>query len=117
MTSIRGLSYPLQVSNGGLQLVEDDSIIEQQIISVLETRPFERIMRADYGLPDHIFETAQPTEIDAKIYEAIINQVSGIEDLSVAGNWDNGDGGAYTVNVLYTVRGVPQPPLTLSLVV
>lgn len=117
MTSLRGLRYPLQVSNGGLQLVEDEVLVEQQIISVLETRPFERIMRADYGLPDYVFETVRPTEIDAKIFEAIINQVSSIDDLSVVGNWDNGDGGLYTVSINYTVKGAPQPPLTLSLVV
>lgn len=117
MTSIRGLSYPLQVSNGSLQLAEDDEVIEQQIISVLETRPFERVMRADYGLPDFIFETARPVEIDAKIFEAISTQVAGVDDLSVVGNWDNGDAGAYSVKITYMVRGVPQPPLTLSLVV
>ncbi len=117
MTSIRGLSYPLQVSNGKLQLAEDDSLVEQHIVSVLETRPFERVMRADYGLKDYIFETAKPTEIDAHIFEAIISQVAGIDDLSVVGNWSSGDSGAYTVSVNYTIRGVPQPPLTLSLVI
>jgi hypothetical protein len=38
MTSIRGLTYPLEVSNGSLKLVEDERIVEQQIISVIETR-------------------------------------------------------------------------------
>lgn len=117
MTSIRGFSYPLQVSNGSIQLAEDENLIEQQIISVLETRPFERIMRADYGLPDNVFETLNPAAIDSKISEAIIEQVGGIEDLAVRGAWTAGDNGIYALNILYTVRGEPQPPLTLSLVV
>ena len=117
MTSIRGLSYPLQVKNGRLQLVADDSIVEQQIISVLETRPYERVMRADYGLPDYVFETMRPTEINARIFEAITTQVASVDDLSVTGNWDSGDGGLYAVSITYSVRGVPQPPLNLSLVV
>ena len=117
MTSIRGLSYPLQVKNGSLQLTVDDSIVEQQIISVLETRPFERVMRADYGLPDYVFETMRPAEINARISEAIVTQVAGVDDLSVTGNWDNGDSGLYSVRIAYSVRGVLQPPLNLSLVV
>lgn len=117
MTSIRGLAYPLQIQNGGLQLAEDADIVEQQIISVLETRPFERIMRADYGLPDDVFETMNPAAIDSKISEAILEQVGGISDLAVTGSWTGGENGLYAVNVLYTVNGVPQPPLSLSLVV
>jgi hypothetical protein len=117
MTSVRGLLYPLQVSNGQLVLAEDEAIVEQQIISVLETRPFERIMRADYGLPDNIFETMNPAAIDSKISEAILEQVGGIDDLSVKGSWTGGDNGIYAVNILYSVRGTLQPPLSLSLVV
>lgn len=117
MTQIRGLAYPLQVSNGGLQLAEDESIVEQQIISVLETRPFERIMRADYGLPDNVFETINPAAINSKISEAILEQVGGISDLSVDGAWTGGDNGIYAVTITYSVRGALQPPLTLSLVV
>lgn len=119
MTSVRGLAYVLQVSDsgGGLKLAEDGSLVEQQIISVLETRPFERVMRADYGLPDNVFETMNPAVIDSKISEAISEQVNGIEDLSVRGSWTGGENGTYVVNILYTLRGEPQPPLTLSLVV
>jgi len=117
MTSIRGLLYPLQVQNGGLSLAEDENLVEQQIISVLETRPFERIMRADYGLPDNVFEVINPAAIDSKISEAIIEQVGGVSDISVKGSWTGGENGLYVVNILYTVDGTPQPPLTLSLVV
>jgi hypothetical protein len=117
MTSIRGLAYPLQVQNGSLALVEDAASVEQQIISVLETRPFERIMRADYGLMDDTFETVSPAAIDSKISDAITQQVGGIEDLSVRGNWTNGDSGLYSVVIVYTIQGTPQPPLSLSLVV
>ena len=117
MADIRGFAYPLQVKNGSLMLTEDVNIVEQQIISVLETRPFERIMRAEYGLPDDTFETMNPAAIDSKISEAILEQVGGVSDLSVRGSWTGGDNGLYAINILYTVNGTPQPPLTLSLVV
>ena len=117
MTSIRGLSYPLQVQDGKLLLAEDYAILEQQIVSVLETRPFERIMRADYGLMENTFETINPAAIDSMISEAISTQVGGLDDLSVKGNWDRGENGVYVVTVSYSTNGVPQPPLTLSLVI
>lgn len=117
MTDIRGLSYPLQISGGGLKVSTDADLIEERIISVLETRPFERIMRADYGLPDDTFETIQPAAIDAKISNAIAEQVGEIEDLSVKGNWTQGEDGVYSVTITYKVAGNLQPPLTLSLVV
>lgn len=117
MTDIRGLTYPLQVRNGGLNLSTDAQLVEERIISVLETRPFERIMRADYGLPDGVFETMQPAAIDARISNAISEQVGGLQDLSVKGSWALGEEGVYTVTITYSVAGDLQPPLTLSLVI
>lgn len=117
MTNIRGLTYPLQISNGGLSLSTDEQLVEERIISVLETRPFERIMRADYGLPDSTFETIQPAAIDAKISNSIVEQVGNIQDLSVKGIWTQGEEGIYSVTITYSVAGTIQPPLTLSLVI
>ena len=117
MTDIRGLTYPLRVANGGLGLSTDAQLVEERIVSVLETRPFERIMRADYGLPDDTFETIQPAAIDAKISNAIVEQVGNIQDLSVRGSWTQGEDGVYSVTITYSVAGTLQPPLTLSLVI
>lgn len=117
MTEIRGLTYPLQILNGNLSLSTDAQLVEERIVSVLETRPFERIMRADYGLPDETFETLQPAAIDAKISNAIAEQVGSIQDLSVRGSWTQGEQGIYSVIISYSISGNPQPPLTLSLVV
>jgi hypothetical protein len=115
MTEVRGLAYPLQIENGRLKLAEDADLIEQSIVSALETRPFERVMRADYGLADNIFEILKPDAIDAKLSEAITEQVSGVDDLSVRGNWVNGENGEYAVEITYSVSGKPQAPLRLSL--
>lgn len=118
MTSIRGLTYPLQITNGRLSLSEDLALVEEHIISVLETRPFERIMRADYGLRDYTFDVLDPVEINAKISLAVTEQVPEVKDLEVTGNWQrSGDQGVYNVTLKYTVEGTPQPPLNLSLVV
>jgi hypothetical protein len=117
MAFIRGLTYPLQVANGQLVLSEDNDLIAQHIYSVLETRPYERVMRADYGLQDRTFETMDPTAINAKITAAINDAVTGIQNLRVSGSWQKGDSGQYKVRITYDVNGVPQPPLSLSLVI
>lgn len=116
MTEVRGLAYPLEIKNGGLKLVEDADVIEQDIVSALETRPFERMMRADYGLTDNIFEVLKPDAIDARLSEAVIEQVRGVDDLSIRGNWVNGENGVYSVEITYSVSGKPQAPIRLSLV-
>jgi len=59
----RGLQYPLEVKNGNLIVVENLDIIEQNIIEVLETRPFERVMRSNYGFDPRIFDVMEPKKI------------------------------------------------------
>ena len=114
MTEIRGLAYPLQLdSRGRLKLAEDLVVVEQNIMSVLETRPYERVMRADYGWDPGIMDTLEPTAINAHIYMAVTEQVPEVTDLQVVGNV--ADEGTYNVKLRYGVNGVPQPPLELTL--
>ena len=54
MAQKRGLTYPLQIVNGRLAVSTDLALVEEQIVSVLETRPFERVMRSDYGFDPKI---------------------------------------------------------------
>jgi len=112
----RGLQYPLEVSNGQLVVAENLALVEQNIIEVLETRPFERVMRNNYGFEPGIFDTMEPNAINAKIHRAVISQVSGISDLVVQGQVQaKNESGTYQVTLKYKVRGVPAPPLNLAL--
>jgi hypothetical protein len=114
--SIRGLRYPLAVSNGNLTTSTDYALVNQQIRSVLETRYFERVMRASYGIGDYILEILEPALINSAIQDSITQNVSGISELSVQGDWiTQGDDGLYKVYITYACDGVPQPPLTFSL--
>jgi hypothetical protein len=115
MASTRGLRYPLQVSNGNLAISEDLASVEDQIISVLETRRFERVMRSNYGFDPGIFDTLEPNAINARIYNAVLNQVPAANNVQVKGSLASGDDGLYRVEIKYTVQGVPQPPLRISL--
>ena len=114
--SIRGITYPLTVSNGNLATSTDYSLTTQQIRSVVETRYFERVLRAEYGIGDYVLEILDPGQINSAIQFSILQNVAGITDLSVTGDWQTaGDDGVYRVFIVYSVNGVPQPPLQFSL--
>jgi hypothetical protein len=114
--SIRGISYPLKVKNGNLSTSSDYSLVSQQIRSVVETRFFERVMRADYGIGDHTLDIIDPDLINSEIQTAIRTYVNGISSLSVLGDWlTAGEDGIYRVSILYSVNGIPQPPVNFSL--
>lgn len=113
----RGLRYPLQIDGrGGLSLSTDYSLVREHILSVIQTRPYERVMNADYGLPDFIFETLNPELINSRIREAIIREVLELSNLKVTGEWrTNGEEGLYQVTIEYSTNGIPQPPINFSL--
>lgn len=114
--SIRGISYPLKVSNGNLLTVTDYELITQQIRSVLETRYYERVMRAEYGIGDYVLEILDPSVICSSIQYSILQNVDGLTDLSVLGDWQTaGEDGLFILNIVYAVNGVPQPPLSFTL--
>ncbi len=114
--SIRGLTYPLTVVNGNLATSTDYALITQQIRSVIETRYYERVMRAEYGIGNYVLEILDPGQINSAIQYSILQNVAGLTDLSVIGDWrSQGDDGIYKVYIQYAVNGVPQPPLNFTL--
>ena len=115
MAYIRGLAYPLEIVDGQLRTAEDVSIVEQNIIEILETRPTERVMRTTYGWDPKIFNTLEPNAINARIHRAIMEEIPAVQNLEVIGRMSNLDSGTYQVTLKYSVQGVPVPPLNISL--
>ena len=114
--SIRGITYPLTVVNGNLATSTDYALITQQIRSVVETRYYERVMRAEYGIGNYVLEILDPGQINSAIQYSILQNVAGLTELSVTGDWrSQGDDGIYKVYIQYAVNGVPQPPLNFTL--
>lgn len=114
--SIRGLTYPLTVVNGNLATSVDYALVTQQIRSIVETRYFERVMRAEYGIGDYVLEILDPAQINSAIQYSILENVVSLSSLSVTGDWStSGDDGIYRVFIQYEVDGVPQPPLSFVL--
>jgi hypothetical protein len=114
--SIRGITYPLTVVNGNLATSTDYALITQQIRSVIETRYYERVMRAEYGIGNYVLEILDPGQINSAIQYSILQNVAGLTELSVTGDWrSQGEDGIYKVYIQYAVNGVPQPPLNFTL--
>jgi hypothetical protein len=114
--SIRGLAYPLSIANGNLAVKTDFDIKAQEIRSVLETRFFERVMRADYGVADHTLDIINPGQINSEFQTSIMQEVQGLSYLNVSGDWiTQGDDGVYKVSITYAIEGVPQPPINFAL--
>jgi hypothetical protein len=114
--SVRGITYPLTVVDGNLSTSVDYALVTQQIRSVIETRYYERVMRAEYGIGDYVLEVLDPGQINSAIQYSILQNVAGLSELSVTGDWrSQGDNGLYRVFIQYSVNGVPQPPLNFTL--
>lgn len=114
--TVRGIAYPLRVENGNLATNVDFAIKAQEIRSVVETRFFERVMRADYGVGDHTLDVIDPGQINSEFQTSIMDQVSGLSSLSVTGDWlSSGDNGIYNVFIMYSIDNIPQLPINFSL--
>jgi len=114
--NIRGISYPLTAVNGNLATSTDYALVTQQIRSVIETRYYERVMRAEYGIGDYVLEVLDPGQINSAIQYSILQNVAGLTNLSVTGDWSlSGDDGLYIIFIEYAVNGVPQPLLNFTL--
>jgi hypothetical protein len=73
-------------------------------------------MRAEYGIGDYVLEILDPGLINSAIQYSILQNVQGLSDLSVTGDWrSEGDNGLYKVYIQYEVNGVLQPPLNFTL--
>jgi hypothetical protein len=114
--SIRGITYPLTIVNGNLATSTDYDLVTQQIRSVVETRYYERVMRAEYGIGDYVLEILDPSLVCSEIQYSILQNVEGLTDLNVLGDWKTGgEDGLFIITISYSVNGVPQPPLTFTL--
>lgn len=114
--SIRGITYPFTVVNGNLTTSTDYQLLAQQVRSVVETRFYERVMRADYGVNDYTLSIIDPYQINSSFQTAIQENVPSLQSVSVKGDWiTEGEDGIYKVAIYYSVNGIPQPPVQFNL--
>ena len=112
---IRGLAYPLRIENGGLATSVDFDLVREHVLSVVQTRWYERVMRANYGTDDYIFQVVNPPLINTQLQMAVEQNVAEVDSVEVKGDWLQSDDGMYKVIISYYVEGAPQPPLSFTL--
>ena len=93
----------------------DIDLVSQHVLSVVETRWYERVMRANYGTDDYIFQVLKPALVNSQFQQAIEQNVPEVEAVTVVGDWTRSDSGLYRMIITYFVNGVPQPPLSFTL--
>jgi hypothetical protein len=112
----RGLKYPLTTKDGNLATSFGVEAKAEEIKSVLETRFFERVMRANYGTSDYALTVLDPYIITSQIQNSITENVSGLASLSVRGDWKTrGEEGIFNVVVTFSVPNQNEMSLSFSL--
>lgn len=54
---MKSFTFPLSIVDGDLAVDESpEEIIESEILSILQTRPFERVFRQNYGTPNFLLK-------------------------------------------------------------
>jgi phage baseplate assembly protein W len=115
------LSHPLRADERGALVIVSSPVdlIEQSIVSILETRQGERVMLPDYGLPDVVFEV-QDAGFAARLafyiqqqvlrYEPLVAEVNAVVgSLNPEGAFDRSLAGRVAVNITWTERGANTP--------
>ena len=112
MPDIRGIAYPLTIADGQLATATDADLVRQQVFSVLETRPHERVMQPRYGMPDLLFSTLVPGVLGVAIQQALVREIrQGVFEVALV-DYD-GEGG-FEVVVRWSLSGIPQPPINFE---
>lgn len=113
-TIVASLRYPLCVVDGRLEVSINEDVVRDRILSLLETRPLERVMQPLYGTPDPVFEAhPAPGVISERIHQTLVQAISDV-DFTVTGVIE--ETGVYILTIEYTVNGQIQPTLTFDLV-
>lgn len=116
MANIRGLSYPLQIVNGGLKTSTDLDLIRESIYSVIDTIPSERVLQYVYGTPNLIFDAVPSFSVTLEIIrQALQTQIPDVSSFEVTGDID--EEGIGTVQINWTIDDLPQVPIQYQLTI
>lgn len=96
--------FPFGIKNGSLQIVGDSqSLIEQQILSVLLTKRGERVMRPNYGTGELLFNSTVDT---SELTLALYRDVTTLKNVRVDSIIE--ESGITQVKIFYTLADTDQ---------
>ena len=113
--TLRDLAYPLRIVDGGLATATDADVVRDSILSVLETRPFERIMRPQYGTSNLAFEAHPNASVVAeRVRQALELQIT---EASFAVLGQVNEDGSYLLTINWQLASLPQTAIQYRLVI
>lgn len=113
MTELRGIAYPLDISNGSLVVATDLDLIRGHILEVLETETGERVMNPGYGTPDLLFGAVPDIHLIAQFVRQALER--NVPDVGFEVKGAIEESGAGILIVFWSVDGQLQPPLQFQL--
>lgn len=113
MPAIRGIAYPLSITNGGLTVATDIDLIKQQIWSCIETVRYERVMQPQYGSTLQVFDGVSNAAIVASQLQSELK--SQIRDVDFNVSADYAETGVLSISIGWSVNGTPQPAIVYNL--
>lgn len=111
--TLRGLSYPLRLNgSGGLSISSDVDRLREQIMEILTTRFFERVMRNEFGTDYFIFESPAKGAIEASLNQALQSQLDSEIEFAITVEPD--ESGSFFILIQWWSEGVPEQSLRLN---
>lgn len=103
LSTLTGLSYPLQLNgNGGLKLSSNSDRIQEQIIEILDTQINERVLRIEFGTNDYLFDALSESVIETQLQRVLSRYIKNT-DLKVKASID--DDGVCDLRIYYSYLG------------
>jgi phage baseplate assembly protein W len=109
----RGWAFPVGIgATGGLELVANDTEIEQAIAIILGTSPGERVMRPAFGCRIHELVFAPKSEETVGLARRYVEEALGmwepritVDEVVVVIDHAEAERGRLNIGVRYTIRG------------
>lgn len=98
-----GLKYPLEIVNGGLRVSKDyPSLVLSAILSSVNTRTEERVMRPEYGREDEEFQSVSSlVDTLGNLRQTITLGLEGYPDVTFELSGSISEGGLVEATVAY----------------
>ncbi|NJN88909.1 MAG: hypothetical protein HC878_00040 [Leptolyngbyaceae cyanobacterium SL_5_14] len=111
--ALSGLAYPLQSdNNGGLLVAEDSDLIQDHILSFIETLPGERVAVPSYGKDNPLWEPySDLLTVNAQLSVRLGNWIPQAEFKSETEYRDNGE---VITHIFWALKETPSVTNTFS---
>lgn len=111
--TLQGLSYPLRLNGkGGLSISTDIDRIREQILEILDTKYFERVLRSDFGTEYLILSTPSKGTVEASLAQSLERQLD--PQIKFRINLEPDESGTWYTLIQWWTEEIPEQSLSVS---